>query len=44
MMKIYAIAVVKETRQTWTEEDDFAVQKPKINLEVYNSVVCSVDC
>lgn len=34
MMKIYAIAVVKETRQTWTEEDDFAVEKPKLQLEV----------
>lgn len=33
LMKIYAIAVVRETSQTWTEEDDFAVDKPKISLE-----------
>lgn len=34
MMKIYAMATVKETKQTWTEEDDFAVEKPKLNLEI----------
>ena len=34
LMKIYAIAVVRETSQTWTEEDDFAVDKPKMQLAV----------
>lgn len=33
MMKIYAIAFVRETNQTWTEEDDFAVDKPQIQLD-----------
>ncbi|XP_055925322.1 hemocyte protein-glutamine gamma-glutamyltransferase-like [Argiope bruennichi] len=33
MMKIYAIATVQETQQTWAEEDDFTVQKPKLRLE-----------
>lgn len=33
MMKIYAIATIQETRQTWAEEDDFAVKKPTLLLE-----------
>jgi len=33
-MKIYAIANVKETGQTWSEEDDFQLQKPKLNIQV----------
>lgn len=28
MMKIYAIATVKETQQTWSKEDDFMIEKP----------------
>lgn len=34
MMKIYAMATVKETQQTWAEEDDFRVEKPTLLLEV----------
>jgi len=37
LIKIYAIANVKETRQTWSEEDDFQLQKPKLNIKVLNS-------
>jgi transglutaminase 1 len=33
-VKIYAIANVKETGQTWSEEDDFQLQKPKLNVQV----------
>lgn len=32
MMKIYAVATVKETQQTWSEEDDFSIEKPHIEL------------
>lgn len=32
MMKIYAIATVKETQQTWSEEDDFSIEKPQIEI------------
>lgn len=32
MMKIYAIATVKETQQTWSEEDDFSIEKPHIEI------------
>ncbi|XP_013788213.2 hemocyte protein-glutamine gamma-glutamyltransferase-like [Limulus polyphemus] len=34
MIKIYAIATVKETQQTWSEEEDLMLKKPKLNLEV----------
>ncbi|CAN7992131.1 unnamed protein product [Ixodes hexagonus] len=34
MVKIYVIANVKETRQTWSDEDDFTVSKPRLNIEI----------
>ncbi|RWS27608.1 hemocyte protein-glutamine gamma-glutamyltransferase-like protein [Leptotrombidium deliense] len=34
MMKIYAVATVKETQQTWSEEDDFVVEKPPLYIEI----------
>ncbi|XP_013781493.1 hemocyte protein-glutamine gamma-glutamyltransferase isoform X3 [Limulus polyphemus] len=34
MVKLYAIATVKETQQTWSEEDDFMVEKPNLELEI----------
>lgn len=30
MMKVYAIATVKETQQTWSKEDDFMIEKPPL--------------
>ncbi|KAK7079820.1 hypothetical protein SK128_021525 [Halocaridina rubra] len=36
MMKIYAICRVQETGQTWTDEDDFQVEKPKLTIEAPN--------
>lgn len=33
-MKLCAIASVEETRQTWTDEDDFEVLKPNIDIRV----------
>lgn len=32
LIKIYAMARVKETKQTWGEEDDFLLTKPKVNI------------
>jgi hypothetical protein len=43
LIKIYAIATVKETGQTWSEEDDFQLQKPKLNVQVQQSR-CSRSC
>ncbi|XP_076321353.1 hemocyte protein-glutamine gamma-glutamyltransferase-like isoform X2 [Tachypleus tridentatus] len=34
MIKIYAIATVVETQQTWSEEEDLMLKKPKLKLEV----------
>ena len=34
LIKMYAICKVTETEQTWTEEDDFQVLKPGLNIEV----------
>ncbi|KAL1500916.1 hypothetical protein ABEB36_006335 [Hypothenemus hampei] len=33
LMKIYAIASVEETKQTWSEEDDFTMVLPKLAIE-----------
>lgn len=33
-VKIYAMAKVIETKQTWSEEDDFALTKPELNIRV----------
>lgn len=38
MVKIYVIANVQETRQTWSEEDDFTITKPKLNIQVEGPV------
>nr|XP_033341897.1 hemocyte protein-glutamine gamma-glutamyltransferase-like [Megalopta genalis]XP_033341898.1 hemocyte protein-glutamine gamma-glutamyltransferase-like [Megalopta genalis]XP_033341899.1 hemocyte protein-glutamine gamma-glutamyltransferase-like [Megalopta genalis]XP_033341900.1 hemocyte protein-glutamine gamma-glutamyltransferase-like [Megalopta genalis]XP_033341901.1 hemocyte protein-glutamine gamma-glutamyltransferase-like [Megalopta genalis] len=34
IMKLYCIATVKETRQTWADEDDFQVLKPNIMIKI----------
>lgn len=34
MMKLFAVATVQETKQTWAAEDDFQIVKPKIIVTV----------
>lgn len=34
ILKLYAVASVTETNQTWADEDDFQVVKPKIDVRV----------
>jgi len=34
LIKMYAICRVKETHQTWSEEDDFQIIKPSIDIKV----------
>ncbi|XP_043498995.1 hemocyte protein-glutamine gamma-glutamyltransferase-like [Polistes fuscatus] len=34
IMKLYTIATVKETKQTWADEDDFQVLKPNITVKI----------
>jgi transglutaminase 1 len=33
-IKIYAMANVQETKQAWSEEDDFQLEKPKLDVQV----------
>ena len=34
MVKVYSMIRVVETNQTWTEEDDFLMDKPRLEMEV----------
>lgn len=34
LIKIHAIATVSQTRQTWSEEDDFPLIKPPLDIKV----------
>ena len=34
MVKFYALASVLETKQCWSEEDDFQLEKPKMDVQV----------
>lgn len=36
MIKFYALASVMETKQCWSEEDDFQLEKPKMDIQVSN--------
>ncbi|XP_045617264.1 hemocyte protein-glutamine gamma-glutamyltransferase [Procambarus clarkii] len=44
MVKIYAICRVQETGQTWTEEDDFQIEKPKLQIETAEDVIVRKQC
>lgn len=39
LIKIYSIANVKETKQTWSEEDDFTLAKPKLEVVAEKTVL-----
>ena len=34
MVKVYSMIRVVDTNQTWTEEDDFVMDKPRLEMEV----------
>lgn len=34
MVKVHALAFVKQTKQAWSEEDDVALHKPKLQVQV----------
>lgn len=42
LVKIFSIANVKETHQTWSEEDDFLLIKP--NLVIHVSIKVTFAC
>ena len=44
IVKFYALASVLETKQCWSEEDDFQLEKPKLDVQVLGSkfaILCS---
>ncbi len=41
-IKIFAMASVQETKQSWSEEDDFQLEKPKLDVQVAYSIVAVV--
>jgi len=44
LIKMYAICRVEETHQTWTEEDDFQVMKPSMDITAPDEVVRGKEC
>lgn len=44
MIKIYALASVQETKQTWSEEDDFQLEKPKLDVQIRGNPQVGQDC
>ncbi|XP_045033686.1 hemocyte protein-glutamine gamma-glutamyltransferase isoform X1 [Daphnia magna] len=43
-IKIYAMASVQETKQSWSEEDDFQLEKPKLDVQVRGNPQVGQDC
>jgi transglutaminase 1 len=41
-IKIFAMASVQETKQSWSEEDDFQLEKPKLDVQVAYSRITLV--
>lgn len=44
MIKVYALASVQETKQTWSEEDDFQLEKPKLDVQIRGTPQVGQDC
>lgn len=44
IVKIYAIANVKETKQSWSKEDDFPFLKPTINIAITGDLKVGSEC
>lgn len=36
LVRITAVANVEETEQLWSQDDDFAIQKPQLTVKVRN--------
>lgn len=44
MIKIYTMATVRETNQTWSEEDDITLKKPILNIQTEERFVVGQEC
>jgi len=43
-IKVYAMANVQETKQAWSEEDDFQLEKPKLDVQIRGTPQAGQDC
>ncbi|XP_022122190.2 hemocyte protein-glutamine gamma-glutamyltransferase-like [Pieris rapae] len=43
MIKVHAMAYVKQTRQAWSEEDDFPLHKPKLQIQTRGPLTVGQD-
>ncbi|EFX86941.1 hypothetical protein DAPPUDRAFT_192601 [Daphnia pulex] len=43
-IKIFAMASVQETKQSWSEEDDFQLEKPKLDVQIRGNPQVGQDC
>lgn len=43
-IKVYAMATVQETKQTWSEEDEFQLEKPKLDVQIRGTPQIGQDC
>ncbi|CAH2104455.1 unnamed protein product [Euphydryas editha] len=44
MVKVHAMAYVKQTRQAWSDEDDFPLQKPRLQIQVRSQPTVGQEC
>lgn len=44
MIKIYAMASVQETKQSWSEEEDLQLEKPKLDVQIRGNPQVGQDC
>ncbi|XP_034826300.1 hemocyte protein-glutamine gamma-glutamyltransferase-like [Maniola hyperantus] len=44
MVKVHAMAFVKQTQQAWSEEDDIALHKPKLQVQTRSQPSIGQDC
>ncbi|XP_071448771.1 hemocyte protein-glutamine gamma-glutamyltransferase-like [Hetaerina americana] len=44
LLKMNAIAHVTQTKQSWSEEDDFCLRKPRFNVQVTGTPRVGVEC
>lgn len=44
MVKVHAMAYVKQTRQAWSDEDDFPLHKPRMQVQVRSQPCIGQEC
>lgn len=44
LLKMHAIAHVAQTKQSWSDEDDFSLRKPRLNVQVTGAMRVGGEC